>query len=316
MKYKLRLTYLRALMSLPARGAWIEMPEPLAASCAFSSLPARGAWIEIKRTSKATTAAWRSLPARGAWIEMPEPLAASCAFSSLPARGAWIEIKRTSKATTAAWRSLPARGAWIEIISKSSLTKRQTGRSPHGERGLKWFALPIHGDIASLPARGAWIEMYAMSLTVIRGAWIEISDNRNSHTLTGRRPPHGGRGLKLVRVAGKQLLDDSRPPHGGRGLKLTFSVLYHVAPCGSPPARGAWIEIYNRHCTSCGLPGRPPHGGRGLKYTVDMLNYCRTSRPPHGGRGLKYRQGAPAGNSKVSPPARGAWIEIRHRKFA
>ena len=80
------------------------------------------------------------------------------------------------------------------------------GRSPHGERGLKFPAastsrtesrsLPSRGawieisDIAeqwgfvtgSLPSRGAWIEMaYASALAAVgvtslpsRGAWIEI----------------------------------------------------------------------------------------------------------------------------------------------
>ena len=33
-----------------------------------------------------------------------------------------------------------------------------------------------------------------------------------------RRPPHGGRGLKLIDVFAL-LGDDRRPPHGGRGLK-------------------------------------------------------------------------------------------------
>ena len=36
------------LLSLPARGAWIEIASEQAVSCTFrTSLPARGAWIEM-----------------------------------------------------------------------------------------------------------------------------------------------------------------------------------------------------------------------------------------------------------------------------
>ena len=34
--------------------------------------------------------------------------------------------------------SLPAWGAWIEILANSSWVPRILGRSPHGERGLKF----------------------------------------------------------------------------------------------------------------------------------------------------------------------------------
>ena len=36
-----------AAMSLPVRGAWIEMPECAEAESPDASLPVRGAWIEI-----------------------------------------------------------------------------------------------------------------------------------------------------------------------------------------------------------------------------------------------------------------------------
>ena len=35
------------IMSLPARGAWIEIAAQCMASGSLMSLPARGAWIEI-----------------------------------------------------------------------------------------------------------------------------------------------------------------------------------------------------------------------------------------------------------------------------
>ena len=80
--------------------------------------------------------------------------------------------------------SLPTRGAWIEISSAAASGGTTSGRSPHGERGLKLAMLPVllltasgrspHGERGlksqtfnkklrisnkSLPTRGAWIEI-------------------------------------------------------------------------------------------------------------------------------------------------------------
>ena len=38
---------MQLLLSLPVRGAWIEIPASLARAAAGRSLPVRGAWIEI-----------------------------------------------------------------------------------------------------------------------------------------------------------------------------------------------------------------------------------------------------------------------------
>ena len=57
-----------------------------------------------------------------------------------------------------------------------------------------------------------------------------------------RRPPHGGRGLKLSVLPAVVVILPRRPPHGGRGLKSPATIaggLYLM----SPPARGAWVEI-------------------------------------------------------------------------
>ena len=59
------------------------------------------------------------------------------------------------------WESLPPRGAWIEILVACKGIGTSIGRSPRGERGLKyacccceeWFF------VVSLPPRGAWIEI-------------------------------------------------------------------------------------------------------------------------------------------------------------
>ena len=57
-------------------------------------------------------------------------------------------------------KSLPSRGAWIEIMQPANLGLWLSGRSPRGERGLKYENAVEHGwwD-ESLPSRGAWIEI-------------------------------------------------------------------------------------------------------------------------------------------------------------
>ena len=44
--------------------------------------------------------------------------------------------------------SLPTRGAWIEIDEERAIARMVYGRSPHGERGLKWHA---HGVMHGAP---------------------------------------------------------------------------------------------------------------------------------------------------------------------
>ena len=56
--------------------------------------------------------------------------------------------------------SLPVRGAWIEINSCRAYAVTHTGRSPCGERGLKFVQfVASFFDLPSLPVRGAWIEI-------------------------------------------------------------------------------------------------------------------------------------------------------------
>ena len=57
---------------------------------------------------------------------------------SLPSRGAWIEICRCRPLSLRRRWSLPSRGAWIEIGKTSIMMWAFVGRSPHGERGLKY----------------------------------------------------------------------------------------------------------------------------------------------------------------------------------
>ena len=145
--------------------------------------------------------------------------------------------------------SLPARGAWIEIVHPTGAHDIYRGRSPHGERGLKFVEIPSasgvigrspHGErglkslepicarspLESLPARGAWIEIISTTLTPSE-IW--------------RRSPHGERGLKYC---GKCHTRKERM---------------------SLPARGAWIEIAKAMMSFFFTVCRSPHGERGLK---------------------------------------------------
>ena len=64
---------------------------------------------------------------------------------SLPMRGAWIEMWAELKRLNDGVMSLPMRGAWIEIERIDAPRGRGAGRSPCGERGLKYS---IDADLA------------------------------------------------------------------------------------------------------------------------------------------------------------------------
>ena len=70
--------------------------------CGWLSLPSRGAWIEML-LRVADVSGIESLPSRGAWIEMIYPYYyKDSTLVSLPSRGAWIEIVATLTCVAAA----------------------------------------------------------------------------------------------------------------------------------------------------------------------------------------------------------------------
>ena len=71
-----------SLLSLPPRGAWIEMPPPWRSRPSSTSLPPRGAWIEISTKTIMSGSRTTSLPPRGAWIEIGSS-ASACRFQSV-----------------------------------------------------------------------------------------------------------------------------------------------------------------------------------------------------------------------------------------
>ena len=147
-------------------------------------------------------------------------------------------------------------------------------RSPHGERGLKYFCW-YHTATAcrSLPTRGAWIEIFCHICY---------------RMVTNSRSPHGERGLKYSNSENHHKQAGGRSPHGERGLKFEFNPLYDVDVQRSLPTRGAWIEIRR----------------------ITELVQFQPRRSPHGERGLKYRTPSENGKVLLSLPTRGAWIEI------
>ena len=112
-------------------------------SCATSTCP------QISRRS----------PCGERGLKWREPVGAIVALSSLPVRGAWIEIGPCRRAIIRRV-SLPVRGAWIEIALTEAVAMPMSGRSPCGERGLKFPPARVRLLMdTSLPVRGAWIEM-------------------------------------------------------------------------------------------------------------------------------------------------------------
>jgi len=70
LKYFKLINCFLPIMSLPARGAWIEISISIRPLALLLSLPARGAWIEIGYKKISARTIKSSLPARGAWIEI------------------------------------------------------------------------------------------------------------------------------------------------------------------------------------------------------------------------------------------------------
>ena len=75
------------LLSLPVRGAWIEMSIFLQMSECSESLPVRGAWIEIKNSGIKQSISGVSLPVRGAWIEIIKITQAQITDTVAPCEG-------------------------------------------------------------------------------------------------------------------------------------------------------------------------------------------------------------------------------------
>ena len=108
----------QALVSLPVRGAWVEISiQTNTFKGALTSLPVRGAWVEIEFSRNARLQSSRSLPVRGAWVEiLGKIILATSSGSRSPCgeRGLkWPDPNNYKQNTE---KSLPVRGAWVEMI--------------------------------------------------------------------------------------------------------------------------------------------------------------------------------------------------------
>ena len=154
----------------------------------------------------------------------------------------------------------------------------------------------------------------------------------NQHRKNPSRPPRGGRGLKFL-LAAHTAAHPKSPPSRGAWIEMPRGQRRADYGFLSPPSRGAWIEMRGGVNPTAPASGRPPRGGRGLKYASKISIPEPGGRPPRGGRGLKSRGGTSAlknssrrpprggrglksddcrvcGRYTVSPPSRGAWIEM------
>ncbi len=126
------------------------------------SLPVRGAWIEIRRYIALTHGRPCRSPCGERGLKCTNDAELQFVHVSLPVRGAWIEILVQPLPSLRRRTSLPVRGAWIEIASSASQMSWSRSRSPCGERGLKsGRSAGLSAGMVSLPVRGAWIEMQA-----------------------------------------------------------------------------------------------------------------------------------------------------------
>ena len=80
------------------------------------SLPVRGAWIEISQAIRRRLQASRRSPCGERGLKWHLMVEEAESLLSLPVRGAWIEINQEGLRARNR-RSLPVRGAWIEMIT-------------------------------------------------------------------------------------------------------------------------------------------------------------------------------------------------------
>ena len=128
LKFDALVYFMQAVLSLPMRGAWIEIAKCEIIAWVVGRSPCGERGLKLIPSS-ALSRDPASLPMRGAWIEILQSARSASLRLSLPMRGAWIEIERHPVCVQKA-ESLPMRGAWIEIsICASSAGKKNV--APH-----------------------------------------------------------------------------------------------------------------------------------------------------------------------------------------
>ena len=77
---------------------------------------------------------------------------------------------------------------------------------------------------------------------------------------TGRRSPHGERGLKFWSDTLKLQIDRVSLPSRGAWIEITVIVILNVSSHWSLPSRGAWIEILLRSLGYAWIRSLPSRG--------------------------------------------------------
>ena len=174
-------------------------------NCYFAlSLPVRGAWVEISCALPALQGALCRSPCGERGLKYAGRGHGQRRQRSLPVRGAWVEIAATVQRSSSDVRRSPCgeRGLKFRLPWASAGCGR---RSPCGERGLKFLRkYHFRCSFLSLPVRGAWVEICGgqavgampTSSLPVRGAWVEMWPFSAFPGVRDCRSPCGERGLK------------------------------------------------------------------------------------------------------------------------
>ena len=195
---------LQCLLSLPTRGAWIEIGLNFARKIRFVVAPHAGS---VDRN------------ALGGWGRGPQGW-------SLPTRGAWIEIS-SSRCSRGVLRVAPHAGSVDRNCRKNRQAVRPHPVAPHaGSVDRNFFSSSVGScRFVSLPTRGAWIEILDGSRTARRALTVAPhagSVDRNLSTLPRkavktRVAPHAGSVDRNVPFNVIRPAIDGRSPRGERG---------------------------------------------------------------------------------------------------
>ena len=148
-----------------------------------------------------------------------------------------------------------------------------TGRSPHGERGLKSNQLNISLKTSmSLSSRRAWIEIATVIDTCRRNCVALLTESVDWNFIVAD---------VLDKIPASL---SSRRAWIEMFCKFGLSII--IVP--SLSSRRAWIEIAYVVSPSNNSLSRSPHGERGLKSFESYWHERKHRRSPHGERGLKF----------------------------
>ena len=145
----------KRILSLPVRGAWIEIQRIRPFERGNTSLPVRGAWIEIQSATMGNNQHGSRSPCGERGLKSLVLSLSTQSVKSLPVRGAWIEIRNTVNPN----EHVKCRSPCGERGLKSThpqITRGKWRRSPCGERGLKLSDVQnIVGSITVAPRAGS-----------------------------------------------------------------------------------------------------------------------------------------------------------------